>query len=610
MASFFITSSSTTAQTLNAGENGFIGVNGTLYTETATAVNIGSVGGDHGLNVQGTLATATGVATVRTSNSTSANIDIVVGALGSITSTTTDAIRVSVTQTFDLRNAGLISGDDTAVFVQGVAVGSQTATILNSGTISAVLVGVNSGADITRLDVINEGTMSSRVDAIFAARVLSLANTGDIFGEVEADFADIRNAGTITGQVTGNGSSGGFGSDLVVINSATINGDISGSGGLRVENTGTITGEIDALFGDFAFVLNAGRIGGDVILSTGSDTFINAGGTVAGEIRGYGGNDTFTIDRGDLRIDGGPGTDTVFSTASYKLGGEIEVLNLSGALGLTGIGRDGNETITGGDGNDMLQGRAGNDSLNGNDGDDLVLGGKGDDRFGLSDGTDTLQGGVGTDTVFAQVPDLRAQINLAAGTAVQLFANGEVAATAVLDGIENADGSALADVLTGSNAANLLQGNDGNDTLSGGSGADTLEGDAGLDSLIGGNGDDILRGGMDSDTIAGGGQADTFQFFLVNESAVGAADLITDYSVPNDTIDLFFVDADALADGNQAFAFVGTAAFSGLAAQVRFVQDAGANTTTVQARLANSNVISMEIVLTGLHALTAGEFVL
>lgn len=38
MASVFITGTSSTAQTLAGGESGFVGTNGTLYTETATAV--------------------------------------------------------------------------------------------------------------------------------------------------------------------------------------------------------------------------------------------------------------------------------------------------------------------------------------------------------------------------------------------------------------------------------------------------------------------------------------------------------------------------------------------------------------------------------------------
>lgn len=45
-------------------------------------------------------------------------------------------------------------------------------------------------------------------------------------------------------------------------------------------------------------------------------------------------------------------------------------------------------------------------------------------------------------------------------------------------------------------------------------------------------------------------------------------------------------------------------------AQVRFLQDAVAATTTVQVRLAGSGVTDMEIVLSGLHTLTAADFLL
>jgi hypothetical protein len=93
-----------------------------------------------------------------------------------------------------------------------------------------------------------------------------------------------------------------------------------------------------------------------------------------------------------------------------------------------------------------------------------------------------------------------------------------------------------------------------------------------------------------------------------SDSAAGNGDRILDFSVTDDTIDLQPIDADPGAGGDQAFAFVRTAAFSGPAAQVRYVQDGG--NTVVQAWLAGSASVNLEIVLTGLHNLTAADFVL
>ena len=75
--------------------------------------------------------------------------------------------------------------------------------------------------------------------------------------------------------------------------------------------------------------------------------------------------------------------------------------------------------------------------------------------------------------------------------------------------IENADGSAFADLITGNEFNNTLNGGAGNDTLNGGAGNDTLNGGAGNDSLNGGAGNDTLLGSSGNDTINGGAGADS-----------------------------------------------------------------------------------------------------
>jgi len=76
--------------------------------------------------------------------------------------------------------------------------------------------------------------------------------------------------------------------------------------------------------------------------------------------------------------------------------------------------------------------------------------------------------------------------------------------------IENADGSAFADLITGNEFNNTLNGGDGNDTLNGGDGNDTLNGGAGNDSMNGGDGNDSLDGGLGIDTMNGGNGSDTY----------------------------------------------------------------------------------------------------
>jgi Ca2+-binding RTX toxin-like protein len=93
---------------------------------------------------------------------------------------------------------------------------------------------------------------------------------------------------------------------------------------------------------------------------------------------------------------------------------------------------------------------------------------------------------------------------------------------------------------TGNNGNNVIIGNSANNTLTGLAGNDTLNGGAGNDNLISGDGNDLLLGGAGNDTLNGGLGVDTLtggvgnDFFRLDN--VANRDLITDFSVPADTI--------------------------------------------------------------------------
>lgn len=74
--------------------------------------------------------------------------------------------------------------------------------------------------------------------------------------------------------------------------------------------------------------------------------------------------------------------------------------SITGGLGEdTLAGGPGNDTLTGGSGKDSLYGGLGNDTLTGDSGDDSLDGGIGNDRLLGSPGKDTLIGGLGNDTL-------------------------------------------------------------------------------------------------------------------------------------------------------------------------------------------------------------------
>jgi len=232
-------------------------------------------------------------------------------------------------------------------------------------------------------------------------------------------------------------------------------------------------------------------------------------------------------------------------------------------------GRSGSDTIYGAEGEDTLSGGGGHDTLSGDTGADTVLGGGGKDNILAqdADGNDVLDGGGGSDWIRF----------LGTGAATVDLSNIEAQDTGygvdTLQRIENVSGTAQADQITGSKKANILQGNDGNDTLNGlegrdtlegGQGNDTLTGGTGSDKLLGGTGQDILAGGTGKDFLTGGDDADTFVFNTIKDSSksAGSADVITDFEVGVDKIDLSGIDASTVLDGDDAFTFNGTTPFS------------------------------------------------
>ncbi|OWJ65051.1 calcium-binding protein [Inquilinus limosus] len=151
------------------------------------------------------------------------------------------------------------------------------------------------------------------------------------------------------------------------------------------------------------------------------------------------------------------------------------VFNTSTAA-ITATGTAYRDTMFGGNGNDSLSGADGSDTLVGGNGDDVLRGGDGSDRF---------IGGAGVDTVTYYGTNTGVTVNLLAGTGSGGEAQGDT-----FSGVENVNGSNVADTLIGNAGANRLQGYDGNDTLQGGDGNDVLVGGAGADSLNGGAGID------------------------------------------------------------------------------------------------------------------------
>jgi Ca2+-binding RTX toxin-like protein len=112
--------------------------------------------------------------------------------------------------------------------------------------------------------------------------------------------------------------------------------------------------------------------------------------TQPSRIYGSGGNDTITGGIGNNRIYGGAGNDVI-----------------QGGPGRNVIyGSEGNDKIDGGAGDDFIDGGLGKDTLMGSAGIDSIFGNDGNDLINSKDGdVDSVDGGAGNDTVFADKAD-------------------------------------------------------------------------------------------------------------------------------------------------------------------------------------------------------------
>jgi Peptidase M10 serralysin C terminal len=146
--------------------------------------------------------------------------------------------------------------------------------------------------------------------------------------------------------------------------------------------------------------------------------------------------------------------------------------------------------------------------------------------------------------------------------------------------------------------------------------APNLAGTAGGDALYGDYHANALTGGGGNDRLFGGGGADRFVFTRLSDSRTealrsdghkAAPDRIADFVPGEDRIDLSAIDAIAGTAPNDAFAFIGTAAFTGAAGQLRYAMAGGA--AHIFADVDGNGLADLHIVAVT-PMLTAADFIL
>ena len=137
-----------------------------------------------------------------------------------------------------------------------------------------------------------------------------------------------------------------------------------------------------------------------------------------------------------------------------------------------------------------------------------------------------------------------------------------------------------------------------------------LIGGASDDELIGGAKGDLLHGNKGADMLTGGGGADLFRYQSIADSHAGSSDRILDFTPSSDRIELSRIDANSLVADDQAFAWIGSAAFSGVAGELRAWQSAGI--WYVEGDVNGDSIADLVIALTvqGPTPLGPGDFLL
>ena len=308
MASFTISTLSTTTQILDAGELGVITGTGVL-TNAAAGVylngdfsalyNLGQIISGNGNGVAGLAANTrlTNSGTISSSNSGVFNASSDAGI-------------------FALNNSGLIEG--TAGSAAGVRLSSGGARITNSGTIQS---GQNIGIDISL------GTTAEENRIVNSGVIIAGGNIA-ILTSSDADR---------------------------VVNSGQIIGDLNlGAGVNVVVNGGSILGGVMTLGGADRIDSRLGTISGQIFTGAGADTVLGSAQqdeVLAGDgndlLRGFAGDDSLRGNVGNDVVEGGAGDDTLSGDAGRDI-------LLGGAGEDRLIGASGADTMTGGQGADVF----------------------------------------------------------------------------------------------------------------------------------------------------------------------------------------------------------------------------------------------------------------
>ena len=248
--------------------------------------------------------------------------------------------------------------------------------------------------------------------------------------------------------------------------------------------------------GDDADTIYGGA--GDDVIDSGIDDDVVFGGS---------GDDYIEAGLGSDYVEGGDGNDTILAgidAFSDYVGDDPNlpfpgVNNPDGTPALSDPNtEDGQDTVYGGAGNDVIFTGDDRDVIFGGTGDDTIHAGIDDDYVEGGEGNDSITGGHGSDTIYGNEGD--DYIN--AGDSSLLWGQ-------FPDAIDPVPENGR-DFVDGGEGNDTIFGEDDDDTLMGGVGDDYIDGGIDEDVITGGDGNDTIIGGQGADTLSGGDDRDMF----------------------------------------------------------------------------------------------------
>lgn len=372
-------------------------------------------------------------------------------------------------------------GGDGADNIGGAGVAESGADLITGGAGNDTMVGGNPSSD-----PLISGGFGGGADTIFYLRETGAADGVDGLNLPEVGAGPDTDVGdTFNNTDSVNEFEHAVGSAL---------GDFQIDGNDQANLISGEGGADDNLGGDLGNDLVSGGDGNDTTLGgAGGDDLMFGGAGDDVDVMGGDGNDVIEGNDGNDNLQGGNGADDVFpglgtdtanggaggsDTVDYRdipgpINGNLETGTVTGAStdtigafeGLNGTSAG--DTLSGGgsvtSAGAVVKGKQGNDSVTGTNGEDLLLGGRGNDVVNGLGADDIVRGNDGGDTLQGQADE-----DLVAG-------------------------GGGADSLRGGSSDDTLRGQGSNDDLTGGGGDDVLNGGTGIDTCSGGAGSDVER---------------------------------------------------------------------------------------------------------------------